>query len=500
MRIHSVAHRPCRCKHQGFAGARIPANDSRAEWWLVVRRTEPEGRSLVERLRGRPGLLSPRAIPRADNALLGMEQRRRRRRWAVLAIAVVAFADVVGAVVPRTRHHLAILERNFPLGLSEGGRALLLVAGLLLLLLARGLARGYRRAWIGALLLTIASAVLHLAGNLDPIAAGLALVPPVYLWTIRDTFVARARPLTLALVLASCRGSSAACSSTGSSVGRSSRSNFPTATSRTRIDTIVRSAFFLTTAPDGDTALARAFVRSLQLFGAASLLVARDAAAPAGRRAVGAPLRHCAPARASSTGGVAPAWPRSRDCRRTRRSSSPTARCCSGTARSPASRSVSAIRSASRAPSSRRSPTSSRRCERNGWTPVLLAASHATAEHARRFGFESVAIGEEAVVDLQGFTTAGKERAKLRQNTHRAERDDVVVVQYTRRAPHVDGRRAAPRDQRRVAQAQARSRARIHARAPRSRRTSTSARRGSRSSAAASSRSPPGCPISTARR
>jgi len=39
-----------------------------------------------------------------------MEQRRRRRRWAVLAIAVVAFADVVGAVVPRTRHHLAILD------------------------------------------------------------------------------------------------------------------------------------------------------------------------------------------------------------------------------------------------------------------------------------------------------------------------------------------------------------------------------------------------------
>jgi hypothetical protein len=69
----------------------------------MVRRTEPGGRNLIERLRGRPGLLAPRALPRADNALLGMELRRRRRRWAVLAIAVVALADVVGAIVPRTR-------------------------------------------------------------------------------------------------------------------------------------------------------------------------------------------------------------------------------------------------------------------------------------------------------------------------------------------------------------------------------------------------------------
>src|SRR4051812_3171005 len=104
---------------------------------VVRRRTQrvsSRPRRRFERLRTRPGLLAPRALPRADNALLGMEQRRHRRRWAVIAIAVVATADVVGALVPRTRHHLAILERNFPLGLSESGRALLLVAGLLLLL------------------------------------------------------------------------------------------------------------------------------------------------------------------------------------------------------------------------------------------------------------------------------------------------------------------------------------------------------------------------------
>src|SRR5260221_7914071 len=74
---------------------------------VVTERKQRGGR--LERLRSRPSLRAPRALPRADNALLGMEQRRHRRRWAVLAITVVALADVVAAVVPRTRHHLAIL-------------------------------------------------------------------------------------------------------------------------------------------------------------------------------------------------------------------------------------------------------------------------------------------------------------------------------------------------------------------------------------------------------
>jgi phosphatidylglycerol lysyltransferase len=238
----------------------------------MARHPEIGARNLLERLRGRPGLLAPRTIPRADNALLGMEQRRRRRRWAVLAIAVVAFADVVGAVVPRTRGHLAVLERNFPLGLSEGGRALLLVTGLLLLLLARGLARGYRRAWVGALVLTIASAVLHLAGNLDLIAAGLALVPPVYLWTIRDAFVAHARPLTIRSVLALpwFFGGLLLYGLVGWS---ELAEQLPHRSIASRVNTIVRSAFFLTRVAGADTALARAFLRSLQLFGAASLLL-----------------------------------------------------------------------------------------------------------------------------------------------------------------------------------------------------------------------------------
>jgi phosphatidylglycerol lysyltransferase len=404
----------------------------------VARHSEAGGRNLIERLRGRPGMLAPRAFPRADNALLGMEQRRRRRRWAVLAIAVVALADVVGAVVPRTQGHFAILERNFPLGLSEGGRALLLVAGLLLLLLARGLARGYRRAWVGAVTLTLASAVLHLAGNLDLIAAGLALVPPVYLWTIRDAFVAHARPLTLraALAVPWFFGGLLMYGLVGWS---ELAEQLPHRTIASRIDVILRSAFFLTTVPGGDTALARAFIRSLQLFGAASLLLV----AALLLQPVVARLTHHTDTRARAR--FLDKWGLTGMAALAGLPENETLELADGRVLL-GYREISGVAIGVGDPVGE--PGTEQQalcdfvttCERNGWTPVLLAASHATAERARRFGFESVPIGEEAVVDLQGFTTAGKERAKLRQNNHRAERDGVVVVQYraAERTPTVD--------------------------------------------------------------
>jgi phosphatidylglycerol lysyltransferase len=404
----------------------------------LARRTETKGRSLIERLRGRPGLLAPRALPRADNALLGMEQRRRRRRWAVLAIAVVAVADVVGAVVPRTRGHLAILERNFPLGLSEGGRALLLVAGLLLLLLARGLARGYRRAWVGALFLTVASAVLHLAGNLDPIAAGLALVPPVYLWTIRDAFVAHARPLTLRSLL-SLPWFFGGLLLYGLVGWSELAEQLPNRNITSRIDAILRSAFFLTTAPSGDTALARAFIRSFQLFGAASLLlVATLLLQPVVIR-----LAHHTDTRARAR--FLDRWGRTGMAALAGLPENEALELAGGKVLL-GYREISGVAIGVGDPVGE--PGTEQQalgdfvttCERNGWTPVLLAASHATAERARRYGFESVAIGEEAVVDLQGFSMAGKERAKLRQNNHRAERDGVVIKPYGAqdRSPSID--------------------------------------------------------------
>jgi phosphatidylglycerol lysyltransferase len=330
--------------------------------------------------------------------------------------------------VPRTRHHLAILERNFPLGLSESGRALLLVAGLALLLLAQGLARGYRRAWIGALFLTIASAVLHLAGNLDPIAAGLALVPPVYLWTIRDAFVARARPLTFRSLVAVpwFFGGLLLYGLVGWS---ELAEQLPDRTIARRIDVVLRSAFFLTTAPSGDTALARAFIRSLQALGAASMLVVLTLLL----QPVVARLIHHSDLRARAR--FLDRWGRTGMAALAGLPENEVLELVDGQVLL-GYREISGVAIGVGDPVGEPGTELAAlgelvtKCEHYGWTPVLLAASRLTAERADRYGFASVPIGEEAIVDLQGFTTTGKEKAKLRQNTRRAERDGVVVVPY----------------------------------------------------------------------
>jgi phosphatidylglycerol lysyltransferase len=291
---------------------------------------------------------------------------------------------------------------------------------------------------LGALALTIASAVLHLAGNLDLVAAGLALVPPVYLWTIRDAFVAHARPLTLRSVLALpwFFGGLLLYGLVGWS---ELAEQLPNRSIALRIDTIVRSAFFLTSAPEGDTALAQAFVKSLQLFGAASLLLVTALLL----QPVVARLTHHADTRTRAR--FLDKWGRTGTAALAGLPENDALELADGRVLL-GYREISGVAIGVGDPVGE--PGTEQQalgdfvttCELNGWTPVLLAASHATAEQARRFGFESVAIGEEAVVDLQGFTTAGKERAKLRQNTHRAERDGVVVSQYTaeHRTPTVD--------------------------------------------------------------
>jgi phosphatidylglycerol lysyltransferase len=332
-------------------------------------------------------------------------------------------------VLPRTRGHLGILERNLPLGITEGSRALLLVAGLLLLLLARGVARGYRRAWLGALVITVASALLHLSGELDPIAAGLALVAPVYLWTIRDAFVARARPLTLRSLFA-LPWFFAGLLLYGLVGWSELAEQLPHHSIPDRIDVILRGAFFLTTIPAGDTALARAFVRSFQVLGAASLIVMVTLLL----QPVVTRLQHHTDVRAR--GRFFDRWGRNGTAALAALPENEALELVGGLALI-GYREISGVAIGVGDPVGQPGTEDAAlgnfvtTCERNGWTPVLLAASRGTAERARRFGFESVAIGEEAVVDLQDFRTEGKERAKLRQNTRRAARDGVQVTHYT---------------------------------------------------------------------
>ncbi len=66
-------------------------------------------------------------------------------------------------------------------------------------------------------------------------------------------------------------------------------------------------------------------------------------------------------------------------------------------------------------------------CRRRGLTPALYQAGADLVPDARGLGFAALKIGEEAVLDLADFSVQGKRRANVRHSATRAERDGLVV-------------------------------------------------------------------------
>ncbi|MGO9557711.1 MAG: bifunctional lysylphosphatidylglycerol flippase/synthetase MprF, partial [Acidimicrobiales bacterium] len=117
---------------------------------------------------------------------------RRVRRLAAAGIAILGLADLVSAVVPpQVRGRLHPLLGYIPLGVSEAAGALVALAGVGLLALARGVRRGQRSAWLVSILLLSGTVALHLIrhGEVFQSLAALALV--AMLWLTRDSFRAR---------------------------------------------------------------------------------------------------------------------------------------------------------------------------------------------------------------------------------------------------------------------------------------------------------------------
>lgn len=79
-------------------------------------------------------------------------------------------------------------------------------------------------------------------------------------------------------------------------------------------------------------------------------------------------------------------------------------------------------------------------CEQAGWTPALLALDDRQRGVATAQGFAAQKIGEEAFLDVPGFSTSGKRRANVRHSVTRARKDGVVVLRYDQ------GSRTAGRD------------------------------------------------------
>jgi len=119
----------------------------------------------------------------------GERQRARRvRRIAAAAIFLAGLVDLLVAVSPPLRADLRLVTGYLPLGVSEAAGALVALAGIGLMMLARGILRGQHRPWQVAVLLLSGSAVLHLVRSVDVISIVLSLAVVTLLLVERRWF------------------------------------------------------------------------------------------------------------------------------------------------------------------------------------------------------------------------------------------------------------------------------------------------------------------------
>jgi phosphatidylglycerol lysyltransferase len=128
-----------------------------------------------------------RLHPRISGETLGV------RTVAVLT-AAMGVVNVLSAVRPSMQHRLRLLEQFSPLQVTRGGHLTSALAGFALLMLASGLWRRKRVAWLLTLLVLLGSVFTHLLKGLDYEEALLSAALALVLWIWRAHFHARSDP------------------------------------------------------------------------------------------------------------------------------------------------------------------------------------------------------------------------------------------------------------------------------------------------------------------
>jgi lysylphosphatidylglycerol synthetase-like protein (DUF2156 family) len=167
---------------------------------LLLARSEISPATLLERVAARDRRVHDQhpvvvaAYPRGASwppgpDLHAVRRRSRRvRRWASGAIAVAGVADLLSAVTPPLRGRLHLVLEVVPLGATQAAGALVALAGIGLLALARGVRRGQHRAWAISSVVLALTLVLHLVRGGDVGESLLAAVVLAILVVYRGEF------------------------------------------------------------------------------------------------------------------------------------------------------------------------------------------------------------------------------------------------------------------------------------------------------------------------
>ncbi len=372
-------------------------------------------------------------------ALSVLRSRGRLRLVSASLVGVSGLSALLAGVAPAVLGELLELSASPNPASLLAGRAVLVQAGLVLLVTARMLARGSRGAWT---LATAASAGVVLAEVLRErvgLAGLLAMCSLVLLGATRSAyrlrFSAGRRSRRLVVPAAALGGliafTAAAYTELDALAG----------TSGSRVAQVLRTLVFANGGIDVEQRAVEAYVVGLRT-GAAVVLLALAWA-----------LR-----RDRSTSGVEPGAARELAERHGRSSTAPllslpdNARLplCDGKALAGLAvrNGVALSLGLPVGPEGLEEPALVElveHCERAGWTPALLALDGRQRVIAAAQGFSAQKIGEEAFLDVQAFSTGGKRRANIRHSVTRARKDGVLVLKYDQssRTPERDRQLAA---------------------------------------------------------
>ena len=356
-------------------------------------------------------------------------------RVATVAVALGA-VNVLTALVGTRMPHLDWISARLPFAITHGSRALMLLAGLGLAYLGRGLARRKQSAWAMALGLAVLSSALHLTHRGSVIRAACTAAFAAELWRQRHRFHARTDPLRLRHALMAAPVLALAVTAYGLAGLREFGRLPETMTGAMR-------TVWLTAGFQADLALpgtpAAAFVWSLRLlFVLSAGYVLTASLAPVAWRVV--------PSRVDAARVAALAWRYGLDS-------------MSYFAKQPDKRHFSVdgrafigFRVRHRVAVVAGNPVGDAEaigpliaaflelCLASDWVPVFYETSDRYLEAYGAGGLRWFKIGEEAVLPLPAWSLGGGAVAKVRQfiNKVRREAPDLEVAEYRRHAPVSD--------------------------------------------------------------
>lgn len=113
------------------------------------------------------------------------------RRGAAVLLVAVGFLSLVSSVSDPLADRLHLIRDLFPTAVPETAAAGTAFFGVALIVLARSVRRGQRRAWAVCELLLVAVAILHVVKGIDIEESLVALVVAGGLWVYRSSFTAR---------------------------------------------------------------------------------------------------------------------------------------------------------------------------------------------------------------------------------------------------------------------------------------------------------------------